>query len=165
MNKKFIISYAILYATVFIDAFGSSMIVPILPQFSKHFGSSTIEHSITYAAYSFAQFISVIIMGKLSDIYGRKPLLIASLIGSSFGPIIQGFCNSTWTFVVARFFTGALGGSSTIGYAYIADTVLPKDRPKYQNQLSAMTCIAYCIGPVFGSMLISISLSFPLYLY
>lgn len=94
------------------------MIIPILPRYSKHYGSSTFEHGITFSSYSIAQFISLSIMGFLSDKFGRKPLLLASLVGSTFGPIFQGFCWNTWSFIAGRFVTGALGGSSTIGYAY-----------------------------------------------
>lgn len=118
MNKKFIISLVILYLTVFMDNFGTSMVVPILPQYSKEFGSSSFEHGITFSSYAIAQFVSMSVMGWLSDKYGRKKLLIVSLIGSVFGPILQGFCKSTWTFILARFLTGAFSGSSTIGLAY-----------------------------------------------
>lgn len=85
MNYRFIASLAIVYASVFIDAFGVSMIVPILPTLQRHYSMNTMEYSITYAAYCTAQFFSMIIMGKLSDILGRKKLLITSLVGTSLG--------------------------------------------------------------------------------
>lgn len=85
MNWRFVASLAIVYASVFIDAFGVSMIVPILPTLQTYYGMTTMQYSITYAAYCTAQFFSMIIMGKLSDILGRRKLLITSLVGTSFG--------------------------------------------------------------------------------
>lgn len=118
MEKWLIISLALVYLTSFIDAFGMSMIIPILPKYTDHFGSSTTEYGICFASYAIAQFFSLIIMGKLSDKCGRKILLLASLFGSCTGPFLQALCNSTWTFTAARFYTGCLGGSMTISYAY-----------------------------------------------
>lgn len=118
MEKNLIISLILVYLTSFIDAFGQSMIIPILPKYTNYFGSSTIEYGICFASYAVSQFFSYIIMGKLSDLYGRKLLLLISLFGSTTGPFIQAICNNIWTFTAARFYTGCLGGNSTISYAY-----------------------------------------------
>lgn len=80
------------------------------------------------------------------------------------GTILQGFCWSTWTFIGARFFTGFMGGSATVGFAYISDCIPPERRPKYQSAMSGMTCIAYCLGPVFGTMLVDVSVKLPFFL-
>lgn len=85
MNKLLLVSIILVCLTAFIDAVGQSMIIPILPKYKVYFNGTTMEYGICFAAYATAQFFSLIVMGRLSDRFGRKPLLIASLCGSSFG--------------------------------------------------------------------------------
>lgn len=79
------------------------------------------------------------------------------------GPILQALSTNIWLFIGARFLTGALGGSLTISYAYVADIFPPLDCPKYQSELGAAVSVAYVIGPLIGSVLVNIHLNFPLY--
>lgn len=79
------------------------------------------------------------------------------------GPILQALSTNIWLFIGARFLTGALGGSLTISYAYVADIFPPLDCPKYQSELGAAVSVAYVIGPLIGSVLVNIHINFPLY--
>lgn len=157
------VSLGIIYLIVFFDCNGVSMIVPILPKYSDKFGSSSFIHGITFIAYPTTGFFSTMIMGWLSDKYGRKPLLVASIVGSCLGAIFQFLANKHWEFILARCFTGALGGSMTVASSYIADVFDPNDRPKQQARLSGVISLSYLIGPVIGSFLGDVELNLPLY--
>ncbi|KAK8812472.1 hypothetical protein WA158_007706 [Blastocystis sp. Blastoise] len=138
---------------VFMDAFGYSFSVPIIPFFSKMLGGSSTEVGLTLTSYALFQTISVVFMGTLSDRFGRKLLLLISLFGSFTGPLFQSFSWSMWAFIVFRGYTGLLGGSQTIGQAYIGDVTTLEERPKYMTQQAAFISGAYIFGPGIGGLL------------
>lgn len=157
------VALGIIYLIVFFDCNGVSMIVPILPKYSDKFGSSSFVHGLTFIAYPTTGFFSTIIMGWLSDKFGRRPLLIASIIGSCIGAIFQFLSNKHWQFILARAFTGSLGGSMTVASSFIADVYDANVRPKQQARLSGVISLSYLIGPVIGSFLGDVELNLPLY--
>ncbi|KAK8809756.1 hypothetical protein WA158_000699 [Blastocystis sp. Blastoise] len=138
---------------VFMDAFGYSFSVPIIPFFSQKLGGSSTEIGLTLTSYALFQTISVVLMGTLSDSLGRKLLLLISLFGSFTGPLLQSFSWSMWAFIVFRGYTGFLGGSQTIGQAYIGDVTTLEERPKYMTQQGAFISGAYVFGPGIGGLL------------
>lgn len=96
IKPNFYVSIFLVFATSFIDNVAGSLVIPILPEYSNYYGATTVEHGIIFSSYPFAQTLSINIenynlglalMGWLSDRYGRKPVLLLSLIGSSFGII------------------------------------------------------------------------------
>lgn len=102
-------------------------------------------------------------MGSLCDKFGKRVLLITSLFGSSTGAFLQSLCKTNWQFILARAYTGALGGSNTVAFAYIADCFNSDVRPKQQARLTGIISCSLLIGPTIGSLFGSITLFTPLY--
>ncbi|KAK8797100.1 hypothetical protein WA158_004310 [Blastocystis sp. Blastoise] len=153
----------LVYLTVFIDAIGFSFVLPTLPYIISELGGSATEVGYTASIYALTQAISAVGMGSLSDKGGRKPYFVLSLIGSFLGPLFQAFSPNLPLFIVSRAFTGILGGSQTIGQAYIADSIAPEERSKYLTQSTAIVAVSFVIGPLLGGVLTAISLRFPYY--
>ncbi|KAM7454703.1 MFS transporter, multidrug efflux [Blastocystis sp. subtype 1] len=100
-------------------------------------------------------------MGPISDRYGRKPMIIFSLIGSSVGAIAQGLSTNIWMLIITRSLTGLAAGSWIVAQAYIADCTTPDERPKYLARLEAFLAAAYIFGPAIGGFLGQIKLGLP----
>ncbi|MBL0691517.1 MAG: MFS transporter [SAR324 cluster bacterium] len=126
----------------------------------------TISDVAIYAGYmmftfSFAQFIFSPILGSLSDHYGRRPILILSLLGLGIDYIILTFANSlSWLFL-GRILTGIMGASYTTALAYIADISTLKTRPKNFGLVQAATGLGFMIGPFIGGVLGDINSRLP----
>jgi len=155
-------SLLIAYLSVFIDMLGLSLIIPIIPFLAIRFGANAASLGYIYASYNGAQMISVPVTGWLSDSYGRKPLIMASLFGSFAGFLVQGMATDIVTFCMGRVITGIFGGSVPIVNAYIVDTVPQKLRPKYFAQLGAVIIVAFMFGPGIGAGLAQFTLQTPM---
>ncbi|GAB5355069.1 hypothetical protein AAMO2058_000174100 [Amorphochlora amoebiformis] len=155
-------SLLIAYLSVFIDMLGLSLIIPIIPFLALSFGADSTALGYIYASYNGAQMISVPITGWLSDRYGRKPMILASLFGSFVGFLVQGLATELVTFCMGRVITGIFGGSVPIVNAYICDTVPAAIRPKYFAQLGAVIIVAFMFGPGIGAGLAQFSLQTPM---
>mmetsp|Transcript_19662 Transcript_19662/g.29353 ORF Transcript_19662/g.29353 Transcript_19662/m.29353 type:complete len:360 (-) Transcript_19662:21-1100(-) len=156
-------SLFVAYLSVFIDMLGLSLIIPIIPFLALRFGADSTALGYIYASYNGAQMISVPITGYLSDKYGRKPMILASLFGSFIGFLIQGLAQDILTFCLGRALTGLFGGSVPIVNAYICDTVPAPNRPKYFAQLGAVIIVAFMFGPGIGAGLAQFSLETPMF--
>ena len=114
MNKK--ASLSIIFLTVFIDLLGFGILIPILPTFAaKDLGISDFGIGIIVAIFSFIQFIFNPYLGKMSDKFGRRPLILITLLISSISYIIFAFAHSFWMLFFARLLAGV--GGSNIGVA------------------------------------------------
>lgn len=99
--------------------------------FSKYFYLSVFVFLTSIFLF---QFISAPIMGKLSDVYGRRPFLIISQISTLISFIVLGFANSLWMLFLSRIIDGLLGNNFTIAQAYLSDITPQKDRTKISFQ-------------------------------
>ena len=96
---------------VLVDLMGLSIIIPLLPLYAARFGSSPLMIGILQATYPMMQFLGAPILGRLSDRFGRKPILIISQIGTLAGFILLGFANSLWLLFLSRIIDGLSGAT------------------------------------------------------
>lgn len=141
------------YGTVFIDLFGFGIILPMLPYYAQSFGANGVWIGILLSAYSFAQFISAPILGRISDRVGRRPVLLYSLLGAMIAFTCTGLANTLPLLIAARFLAGSFGGSISSAQAYIADVSLPQERAKYMGLLGATIGLGFMFGPAVGALL------------
>jgi MFS family permease len=156
-------SLLVVFLTVFIDLIGFGIVVPLLPIYSRHYGAGGFVIGAIIASFSAMQFVFSPIWGKLSDRYGRRPILLISTAGAAMSYVLfaigSGFENHTlalWTLLLSRVFAGACGGNITVAQAYIADITQPENRSKRMGLIG----MAFGLGFIFGPAISGIALKF-----
>lgn len=166
MNPKTRIRTIVIIAfiTVFFDTMNNALIVPVLPFLVTELGSTSMQEGILFSSYSIFQLISLLLMGPLSDIYGRKPFILLSLFGSCFGSIFQGLSRDMISLIIWRSFTGLFSGSLILVQAVIADIIPADKRNTYLTRLEGCVSAAYIIGPAVGGILAQVNYQFPMFI-
>ena len=150
MNNKRLFSIILV---VFIDLLGFSLILPLLPYYAKTFNANQTTTGILIASYAVMQLIGAPILGRLSDRFGRRPILLLSVFGTFLGFLLLGFANALWMLFASRIIDGLTGGNLSVAQAYISDVTDAKDRSKGLGMIGAAFGLGFIIGPVTGGLL------------
>jgi DHA1 family tetracycline resistance protein-like MFS transporter len=142
-----------IFLIVFIDMLGFGLILPLLPYYAETFGASDTVIGLLVASYAAAQLIGAPILGRLSDRFGRRPILLISLIGTLIGFLLLGFANTLWLLFAARILDGLTGGNISVAQAYISDVTDAKNRAKGLGMIGAAFGLGFIIGPASGGLL------------
>ena len=153
----------IIFLTVFIDMLGFGIVIPVLPLYAEHFHATPVEIGWLTGIYSGMQILFVPILGRLSDRFGRRPILIVSLAGTAIGFLIMGWATSLSLLFVARMVDGASGGNISTAQAYVADVSTPENRSRSMGLLGAAFGLGFTFGPMIGGILSRISYGAPFY--
>lgn len=159
-NKRSLIT---IFLVVFIDLLGFGLILPLLPYIAERFEASPLQIGLLTAVYSFFQLVASPILGRLSDRYGRKKLLIISQLGSAFGYLLLGLAGNLPLLFLSRIIDGITGGNISIAQAYIADVTTKKNRAQGMGLMGAAFGLGFIFGPAIGGALSKISYSTPAY--
>lgn len=143
----------LIFLIVFIDLLGFGIVIPTLPFIAQHFGASAFQIGILAGSYSLFQFIGSPILGRLSDKYGRKPILSFSLLGTSLGYFIIAAAGSLPLIFLSRILDGVTGGNISVANAYIADVTTGKERTKAMGMLGSAFGLGFIFGPLIGAVL------------
>ena len=154
----------IVLLTVFIDLIGFGIVIPVLPLYAERYGASPLAIGALMGIYSAMTFVFSPILGRLSDRFGRRPVLFASLIGSAAGFVVMGAANALWMLFAARLIDGVTGGNISTAQAYIADITPPEKRARAMGLIGAAFGTGFILGPALGGVMSVISLSAPFYL-
>lgn len=147
-------SLSVIFATVFIDLLGFGILIPILPTFgSKQLGISNLQIGLAVAVYSFMQFLFNPIMGRLSDKYGRRPIILVSLSMTITSYIIFSVTNSFLLLIASRVLAGLGGSNIGAAQAYIADITPKHERAKGMGIIGAAFGLGFVFGPMAGGFL------------
>ncbi len=141
------------FLVVFVNLLGFSIILPLLPFYAESFGASPTVVGLLVAIYAAAQMVSAPVMGRLSDRYGRRPLLLVSVFGSVIGFVILGLAQTLLVLFLARLFDGITGGSISIAQAYITDITDEKNRSRGLGLIGAAFGLGFILGPALGGIL------------
>ncbi|HEC38733.1 MAG TPA: MFS transporter [bacterium] len=145
-----------LWIAVFIDIIGFSMILPMGPFIADQFGISIFLMGLVLSVNAIFSFFFGPILGKLSDKFGRKRLLLISQFGTFLGFLILAFSGSIWMVIVSRIVDGIFGGNFPIAKAIIGDEVPPKDRGIQMANIGVAFVLGALIGPGIGGILFSL---------
>ena len=140
------------WVTVALDMVGFGIILPVLPLYAEEFGASPAVAAAVLAVFSAAQMVAAPLWGRLSDRVGRKPVLVAALVGSSLGSLVTGLAGALWVLFLGRVLDGASGSSYAVGQAAVADLAEPEDRPRLLGLLAAAFGVGFVAGPLIGSI-------------
>lgn len=141
----------VLMATVFIDMVGGLMVFPLLPFYAKRLGATDLMATLLVTAFFLAQATTSPLWGRLSDRYGRRPMILIGLLSSAAAYVLFGLASALWILFVSRLVQGAGGGTTGVVQAYVADAVEPQDRAKALGWISAATSAGVMLGPLLGS--------------
>jgi DHA1 family tetracycline resistance protein-like MFS transporter len=162
----------LIFITIFIDLVGFGIVIPVLPLYAKNYNATETVVGLLLAVYSAMQFIFSPVLGRLSDKVGRRPVLLVSLAGTSFGFIIMGTADTlaaaglgsalVWLFI-ARIIDGISGGNISTARAYIADVTPPEERSKGMGLIGAAFGLGFIFGPAIGGLMSNISPEAPFF--
>lgn len=151
----------IIFGIVLVDMLSFSLVLPLLPYFAKSFGASPMVTGLIFSSYPLMQVIAAPILGRLSDIYGRKPILLLSIGGTVTALVLLGLSHSIWMLFASRMIDGITGGNISVAQAYMTDITDEKDRGKAFGLVGAAFGIGFILGPVTGGALSVYSQSLP----
>lgn len=168
-----------IFAIVFVDLLGFSLILPLLPFYAEEYGATPMIVGLLVASYAAAQLAGAPLLGRLSDRYGRRPILLLSVAGTFVGFLLLGFADPLGRFLsslvapgfanliiiavlfLSRILDGLTGGNISVAQAYIADVTDEQNRAKGLGMIGAAFGLGFIIGPAVGGALSQISYSAP----
>jgi len=145
-------SLFIISLIVMVNMLGYGIIIPLLYGYSKRFGLTDFENGLLFAMFSICQFISTPIIGRLSDKYGRRPMLLVSIAGTAVSFFIMAFAPSALFLFIARGLDGLTAGNIPVAFAVISDSTKPEDRAKAFGLVGAALNFGFVFGPAVAAL-------------
>ncbi|MXX33360.1 MAG: MFS transporter [Gemmatimonadetes bacterium] len=145
----------ILFATVLVDLIGFGIVLPILPLYAAGFGARGLETGLLISVYSLVQLVMAPLWGRLSDRFGRRPILILGLLGSAVAYFIFARADSLAMLFLSRIIGGIGGSTIPVAQAYIADVTPPERRAGNMGLIGAAFGLGFVIGPLLGGPILS----------
>ena len=141
---------------VLVDLLGFSLVMPLLAPFAKEYGFSPLQIGLLIAGYPMAQLVAGPILGRLSDRFGRRPVLAASQFGTAASFLILGLSTDFTVMFLARLLDGASGGNILVAQAYVADVTKPEDRSRGYGLIGMAFGLGFVLGPLLGLALVEL---------
>lgn len=135
-----------------VNMLGYGIIIPILYAYSKKFGLTDFQNGLLFASFSICQFISTPIIGRMSDKFGRKPLLLMSITGTALSFFLMAFAPNYLFLFIARMLDGITAGNIPVVFAVISDSTKPEERPKAFGMVSAAFNFGFIFGPAIAAL-------------
>jgi DHA1 family tetracycline resistance protein-like MFS transporter len=143
-----------LFVVSVIDIFGFGILIPLMPYMASGFGASPIVITALFGVYSLCQFIAAPVWGRLSDRYGRRPILMSSLAGACVSYLILGLAHNLWWLFASRILAGFMAGNIAAAFAYASDVSKPENRAASLGMVGAAIGIGFTLGPAVGGILV-----------
>ncbi len=154
----------VLILVMIVNALSYGILVPLLYPYASRYGLNATGLGALFASFSFFQFFATPVMGRLSDRFGRKPLLILSLMGTSVSLALFALAWNAPLLFLARILDGVTGGNNSVAQAVIADSTDGEERAKSFGIIGASYGFGFLIGPALGGLVGGLSLTAPFWL-
>ncbi|QYJ78822.1 MFS transporter [Shewanella acanthi] len=142
-----------IFIVILADMIGFGIMIPIFAYYVLQLGGTAQTATLLMGLYSFAMFLSAPLLGRLSDRYGRKPILMLSMFGACLGYVLLAFADSLWLVAISRILSGCMAGNIAAAQAYIADITDESNRAKGMGMIGAAFGLGFVIGPALGSIM------------
>lgn len=157
-----------IFVTLLIDVMGWGLIIPVMPDLIAELKGISVSQASVYGgllltAYALTQFLFAPVIGNLSDKYGRRPVLLFSLLGFGIDYIILALAPHYWWLFIGRVIAGITGASFTTAAAYISDVSTNETRAKNFGMIGAAFGLGFVLGPALGALLATWGLRAPFY--
>ncbi len=153
----------IIFLTILVNLIGFGIIIPLLPFYAETFGASPLAIGLLFASFSFCQLIAAPLLGDWSDRWGRRPILIFSLVGTVVSFAMLALAHSLAMLFAARIVDGLSGGNISTARAYIGDISTDENRARAFGFLGAAFGLGFIIGPGLGGLFARISYTAPIW--
>lgn len=169
MSKRLNASLGFIFVTILIDIIGIGIIIPALPDLVTELTGESLSEAASYAggllfSYAFMQFLFPPIMGELSDKFGRRPILLISLLGLGLDYLFHAFAPTIFWLFVGRVLAGICGASITVANSYIADISTPEKRAQNFGLVGVAFGLGFIIGPAIGGFFAEINIKLPFFI-
>ncbi len=144
-----------------VNMLGYGIVIPILYAYSKKFGLSDFQNGLLFALFSICQFIATPIIGRLSDKYGRRPMLLLSIVGTAASFFMMAFAPSAIFLFLARALDGLTAGNIPVAFAVISDSTKPEERAKAFGLIGSAFSFGFVFGPAISAFTIGFGQSIP----
>lgn len=141
-----------IWGSVAVDLIGFGIVLPILPIYAKQFHATSLQAALLVTAFSAAGFVCSPIWGRLSDRYGRRPVILISLAGTAVGSLLTGVAGGLPLLFAGRLVDGASGASVSVAQAAAADLASPSERSRLFGLLGAAFGLGFVAGPAIGAL-------------
>jgi DHA1 family tetracycline resistance protein-like MFS transporter len=145
------------FVIVMVDLLGLTVIIPLLPIYAASFNATPFVIGLIGATYPIFQFIGAPVLGRLSDRFGRRPILLISQLGTLIGFLILGLANTIWMLFLARLIDGISGANIATAQAAISDSTTEKTRTQGLGLIGAAFGIGFVIGPIIAFLSLQFS--------
>jgi DHA1 family tetracycline resistance protein-like MFS transporter len=142
-----------LFFVCVIDILGFGILIPLVPYMADRFGVTPALITPILGIYSLCQLVAAPLWGRLSDRYGRRPILMSSLAGACVSYLLLGFAHNVEGLVAARALAGFMAGNLAAAFAYASDISTPAERAKSMGMVGAAIGIGFMLGPAIGGLL------------
>ena len=143
----------LVFLVIVLDLIGFGIMVPILAYYVVQLGGGPELATFCMALYAIGMFISTPVLGRLSDYYGRRPILMLSMLGAIVGYLMLGFAQSLWVVALSRLLAGFMAGNISAAQAYITDITSEENRARGMGLIGAGFGLGFIVGPALGSYL------------
>ncbi|MFC4257333.1 MFS transporter [Altererythrobacter xixiisoli] len=144
----------VLLLIVFINIAGFGIVIPLLPFYADSFGIDAWQVTVLFSAYSVGQFVGEPVWGRISDRWGRKPVLLFTMAVVGISYALLAYAPDYWTALLLRLFAGVAGGNMGVTQAYVADITPPHQRTARLGLLGAAFGVGFMVGPAIGGLLV-----------
>jgi DHA1 family tetracycline resistance protein-like MFS transporter len=153
----------IIFLTIFVNLVGFGIIIPLLPFYAETFDASPLVIGLLFAIFSLCQLVASPVLGDWSDRYGRRPVLVFSLVGTVVSFVMLALAQSVTMLFLARIVDGLSGGNISTARAYVADVTEPKDRARAYGLIGAAFGLGFIVGPALSGALAQVSYTAPIW--
>ncbi|MFZ1624771.1 MAG: MFS transporter [Gammaproteobacteria bacterium] len=143
----------ILFLTILLSGMGFGLILPGFPFVAMKLGASPAIATTILGLYAVGQVLSTPVWGRMSDRYGRKPLLLISIAGGLVSYLLLALSTNLWMLGLGRLLTGLMGGSLSLAMAYVSDLTPPEQRAKSMGYVGGSLSMGFIVGPMLGGLL------------
>ena len=143
----------ILFGIVVVDLLGFGIIIPLFPYMAVRLGATPEQITPILAVYSLCQFIAAPLWGRLSDRFGRRPILMSSMLGAAASYLMLAFGDGIGWLVASRALGGIMAGNISAAMAYASDVTTSENRARGLGMVGAAIGIGFMLGPALGGLL------------
>src|SRR3984885_4255015 len=142
-----------LFVVSMIDVLGFGVLIPLVPYMAHRYGAGPSLTTAILGSYSLCQLLAAPLWGRLSDRYGRRPILMSSLVGACLSYLLLGLASNLWMLLAARMLAGFMAGNLAAAFAYASDVSTPTTRAKSMGMVGAAIGIGFMLGIPIGGVL------------